>query len=127
MRTFVEQVQEQGRLDLIDDFVRPDFRDRTAAPGQPADRSGLTAVTMAVHAAFSDLRVEIVHCVADGDLVATHKVFRGRHTGEWFGLAPSGNTVDLRIIDMVRFQDGQWAEHWSVADITALLHPATAG
>ena len=126
MRYFIEQVQEKGRFELIEGLVRPDFRNHTVEPGQPADRAGIGETTAAMHQAFSGLRIEIVHCVGDGDLVATHKMFRGRHTGPWFGLRPSGNPVEFRVMDLVRFQDGQWAEHWAVADGVSLLRQTGA-
>ncbi|MEV6028466.1 ester cyclase [Streptomyces sp. NPDC052036] len=97
MPFFVEQVQEKGRLGLIDELVRSDFRNHTAEPGQRADREGVRETVVAMHEAFSGLRVEVLHCVCDGDLVATHKVFRGRHTGAWFGVPPSGNPVEFRV------------------------------
>ena len=84
----------------------------------------LTAAAM--HEAFSDLRIEILHCVGDGDLVATHKMFRGRHTGAWFGVPPSGHQVEFRVMDLVRYRDGQWAEHWAVADAVTLLRQTGA-
>ena len=126
MRLFVEQVQEQGRLELIDSLVRPDFRNRTVEPGQRDDRAGIAETTASMHEAFSDLRIEILHCVGDGDLVATHKMFRGRHTGAWFGVPPSGNQVEFRVMDLVRYRDGQWAEHWAVADGVSLLRQTGA-
>ncbi|MEY9930714.1 putative ester cyclase [Catenulispora sp. GP43] len=58
--------------------------------------------------------------------MATHKIFRGRHTGTWFGLPPSGNAVEFRVMDLVRFQDGLWVEHWAVADGVTLLRQAGA-
>jgi predicted ester cyclase len=79
-----------------------------------------------MHEAFADLRIEILHCVGDGALVATHKLFRGRHTGLWFGLPPSGRTVEFRVMDLVRFRDGRWAEHWAVADGVSLLRQVGA-
>jgi len=126
MRLFVEQVQEKGRLELIDGLVRPDFRNHTVEPGQRDDRAGIGETTASMHEAFSDLRIEILHCVGDGDLVATHKMFRGRHTGAWFGVPPSGNPVEFRVMDVVRYQDGQWAEHWAVADGVSLLRQTGA-
>ncbi|MDH6120129.1 putative ester cyclase [Kitasatospora sp. GAS204A] len=126
MRFFVEQVQERGRFELIDDLFHPDFRNRTAAPGQRDDRAAVRELMTALHEAFSDLRVEILHCVADGDLVATHKVFRGRHTGSWFGVPPSDRQVEFRVMDILRHQDGQWVEHWAVADGVSLLRQTGA-
>jgi predicted ester cyclase len=126
MRSFVEQVQEHGRFELIDELVRPDFRNHTVEQGQHDDRAGIGETVAAIHAAFSDLRIEIVHCVGDGDHVATHKMFRGRHTGSWFGVPPSGNAVEFRVMDLVRYRDGQWAEHWAVADALTLLRQTGA-
>lgn len=126
MRYFVDQVQEKGRLDLIDELVHPGFRNHTVEPGQREDREGMRATMAALHEAFSDLRVEVLHCVGDGDLVATHKIFRGRHTGAWFGVPPSGNPVEFRVMDLVRYQDGQLFEHWAVADAVSLLRQTGA-
>ncbi|WP_217166441.1 ester cyclase [Streptomyces sp. AC512_CC834] len=126
MRFFVEQVQHGGRLDLIDTLVHADYHNHTAESGQAADRAGVHATMTAMHAAFSDLTVRILHCVGDGDLVATHKVFRARHTGPWFGVAPSGKQVEFRVMDMVRYRDGRMAEHWAVADALSLLRQTGA-
>jgi hypothetical protein len=59
MRLFVGQVQEKGRLELIDGLVRPDFRNHTAGPGQRDDRAGIGEAIAAMHQAFSGLRVEM--------------------------------------------------------------------
>ena len=126
MRFFVEQVQERGRLELIEGLVRPEFRNRTVEPGQLDDRAGIGETVAAMHEAFSDLRIEILHCVGDGEFVATHKLFRARHTGPWFGRQPSGNPVEFRVMDLVRYRDGQWDEHWAVADAISLLRQTGA-
>lgn len=126
MRFFVEQVQHSGRLELIDTLVHTDYHNHTAEPGQRDDREGVRATMAALHAAFSDLTVRILHCVGDGDLVATHKVFRARHTGPWFGVRPSGSQVEFRVMDLVRFREGQMTEHWAVADALSLLRQTGA-
>ncbi|TDD17049.1 ester cyclase [Nonomuraea diastatica] len=126
MRFFVEQVQENGRFELIDTLVHADYRNHTAEPGQGNDREGVRATMVAMHAAFSDLIVRISHCVGDGDLVATHKMFRARHTGPWFDVPPSGNQVEFRVMDLVRYRDGQMVEHWAVADAMSLLRQTGA-
>ena len=120
-RVFVEQVQANGRFELIEALVHPEFRNHTVEPGQRNDRAGIGETVAAMHEAFSGLRVEIVHCFGAGELAATHKVFRGRHTGTWLGVPPSGNQVELRVMDLVSHHDGQWAEQWAVADAVSLL------
>ncbi|WP_370367454.1 ester cyclase [Catenulispora sp. GP43] len=56
----------------------------------------------------------------------THGERRGRHTGGWFGIPPSGNRVEFRVMDLVRYRDGKWAEHWAVADAVTLLRQTGA-
>ena len=126
MRFFVEVVQAKGRFELIDALARAEFRNHTVEPGQRDDRAGIGETVAAMHEAFSGLRVEILHCVGAGDLVATHKMFRGRHTGSWFGIPPSGNQVEFRAMDLVRYPDGQLAEHSAVADALSLLRETGA-
>ncbi|KUN46564.1 ester cyclase [Streptomyces olivochromogenes] len=126
MRYFVEQVQEKGHLGLIDELVHPGFRNHTVEPGQRDDRDGVRETMAALHEAFSNLRVEVLHCVGDGDLVATHKVFRATHTGSWFGIPPSGTRVEFRVMDLFRYRDGQLFEHWAVADTVNLLRQTGA-
>ena len=29
--------------------------------------------------------------------------------------------VEFRVMDLVRYRDGQWTEHWAVADAVSLL------
>jgi len=47
-------------------------------------------------------------------------------TGAWFGVPPSGNQVEFRVMDLVRYRDGLWAEHWAVADGVSLLRQTGA-
>lgn len=126
MRHFIEEVQGRGRVELIDSLVDSKFRNHTAMPGQSADRNGVRVATEALHDAFSDFRVEIVHCVGQGDTVATHKVFCGTHTGDWAGVAASGRPVEFAVMDFTRYRNGLWTDHWSVADGVALLQQVGA-
>jgi predicted ester cyclase len=78
-------------------------------------------VTVAIHAAFCGFEVEVLHCVGDGDLVASHKMFRGTHTGDRLGIAPSGNRFGFAVMDLVRCRYGRMVEHWAVADALGFL------
>jgi len=49
-------------------------------------------------------------------------VSSGTQTGEFMGLPASGKRVDVRLIDIMRFDhDGLVCEHWGVVDMLALL------
>jgi predicted ester cyclase len=65
--------------------------------------------------------VEIDELVADGDRVAVATTFTGTHSGELMGMAPTGRTVSVTGIDIVRVADGQIVEHRGLTDIVGLM------
>jgi predicted ester cyclase len=71
--------------------------------------------------------MQIEEQVAERDLVATRKTFRGTHLGDQWGLAPTGNRVQVEFIDIFRIRDGQLAEHWhhfDWGDLRSQMRPA---
>ena len=116
-RLFVEVLQNRGEIDRVEEFVRPDFENHTARPGSPPGPDGVSAGLAAFRAGFADHDAEVVHMVAEGDLVATYKTFTGTHTGEFLGISPTGRRVTIRVMDVVRYREGRIAEHWSVVDL----------
>jgi predicted ester cyclase len=59
--------------------------------------------------------------IAEGDKVATRKTFHGTHEGEFIGIPPSGKTVTMGLIDVVRISEGQVVEHWSIGDNLGMM------
>lgn len=119
-RRFVEVLQERGEIDRVDEFVRPDFVNHTGRPGNPSGPEGVRAGLAAFRAGFPDHDAEVVHLVAEGDLVATYKTFTGTHTGDFLGIPATGKRATIRVMDFVRYRDGRIAEHWSVIDLAGL-------
>jgi predicted ester cyclase len=58
---------------------------------------------------------------AQGDLVVTRWTFRGRHTGEVFGVPATGKPVTMSGVFIDRVEDGKIVEHWDEADVLGLL------
>ena len=119
-RLFVEVLQNQGEIDRVDEFVRPDFENHTARPGSPSGPEAVRSGLAAFRAGFPDHDAEVVHMVAEGDLVATYKTFTGTHTGEFLGIPATGRRATIRVMDVVRYRDGRIAEHWSVVDLAGV-------
>ena len=125
-RGFVRVVQDEGRLDRVDDFVRADFVDHSLPPGMPGGQAGVRAVLGMIREAFPDHDAAVVHMVAEGDLVATYKTFTGTHRGDFFGVPATGRRATIRVMDFVRYDDGAIAEHWNVVDVAGLMAQLTA-
>ena len=121
VRRFVDEVQSGGNISLIDEICSPEFVNHSAPPGVPADCEGIKIVTAMFRGAFPDSYFTVEDMIAEGDKVATRKTFHGTHEGEFMGIPPSGRSVSMGLIDVVRIDDGRVVEHWSVGDSIGLM------
>ena len=73
-------------------------------------------------AAFPNLRMEPEDILASGDKVVARVRATGTHEGELIGMPATGRSVDVQLIDIMRFdEDGLVAEHWGVVDVLAMM------
>jgi len=71
--------------------------------------------------ALSKLTVTIHDQIAEGDKVTTRKTISGVHTGTLLGIRATGREVSISVIDIVRVEDGRYAEHWGVNTLPNVL------
>jgi steroid delta-isomerase-like uncharacterized protein len=121
VRRFVDEVQSGGNTDLIDAICSAEFVNHSAPPGLPADLEGIKILTAMFRGAFPDSYFTVEDMIAEGDKVVTRKTFHGTHEGEFMGIPPSGRTVNVSLIDVVRISDGRVVEHWSVGDNLGMM------
>ena len=108
--------------------MAPDFVNRTAVGGMSPDRAAMLATFNGVlRPAFPDLRVEIHDQIAEGDRVTTRKTIHGTHTGRLQDIEPTGKTVAIQVIDIVRLRDGQYVEHWGINTLPVVLAQLRSG
>ena len=61
--------------------------------------------------------MEPENVLASGDKVVARVRATGTHEGELMGMPATGTSVDVQLIDIMRFdEDGLVAEHWGVVD-----------
>ena len=121
VRRFVDEVQSGGNTELIDEICSAEFVNHSASPSLPADREGIKILTTMFKGAFPDSYFTVEDMIAEGDKVVTRKTFHGTHEGEFMGIPPSGRTVTVSLIDVVRISDGLAVEHWSVGDNLGMM------
>ncbi len=128
VRRFVEEVQSQHRLDLVDELFDPDYIDHAVPVGMPpAQGTGYFKqfFTMMLQA-MPDARATIHDQIAEGDKVTTRKTFHGTHQGEFMGIPPTGKEVELLVIDIFRVTGGKLSEHWGTWDRLSILEQIEA-
>lgn len=118
----IEEVFNQGKISLLDDFLAPGFVEHEELPpGIPSGREGVKQLFSLFRSAFPDLKVKIDDTIADGDKVVIRCTWSGTHKGEFMGIPPTGKSVSFGVIDIVRFADGKAVEHWGQMDSMRMM------
>jgi len=116
------EVFAQGRTDVIDEVLAPDFIDHgTIPPGFPTGPDCVKAFVAVVRNAFPDLTITIDHAIDEGDFVALHITASATMKGEFAGMPPSGKHATWEAVHISRFVNGKVAEHWVVQDQLGML------
>jgi predicted ester cyclase len=119
VRRFIEAYNQQN-LDSLDEFVAQDYVDHT---NQIRGLESLKQLMNMGIKAVPDWHETIEDIIAEGDKVWVRLAYTGTHTGEGFGLAPTGNKITAMAVDIYRIVNGKLAEYWNVTDRLALLKP----
>jgi predicted ester cyclase len=100
-------------------------------PLQMLEESSWREQIAAFHSAFPDLTATIDEQMAGGQRVMTRVTFRGNHTGDLFGLQPTGKSIELSMVELHTWKDGQLADLWNtfhpvliLAQLGAIAPPA---
>jgi len=116
------EVFSQGRLDVVDEIVAPDYTEHISPPpGIPAGREGLKAIVSALRKGFPDLTYRVDLQIAEGDFVAGYVTVNGTHKGEVFGMPATGKHAEWTESHIVKMANGKITEHWGVIDQLGML------
>lgn len=109
-------------VDRISEVLAADFVEREATPGLAPTREGVMEFFRMYVAAFPDLRFEAQDVLSSGDKVVARARVTGTHRGEFMGMPATGKSVDVQLIDIIRFgDDGLAHEHWGVFDALTMM------
>jgi C-1 hydroxylase len=89
--------------------------------GEDLSRETVAAAMAGLMQSFPGLTFEVHEMIAEGDKVASLITLHATHTGEFMGVPPTGRTLEVTMMGLIRIVDGQVVEHWGAADGLALL------
>ena len=116
-----------GDIDGFGDCVADDFVEHEEMPGLEPSKEGVKQLFHMYRAAFPDLRMEAQDIIASGDKVVARVRATGTQRGEFMGIPATGKSVDVQLIDIIRFgDDGLAHEHWGVFDALAMMQQLEA-
>jgi ketosteroid isomerase-like protein len=75
-----------------------------------------------LYEAFPDYHSQIEEQTGEGDFVVTRCTITGTHTGDFFGIAPTGKRISMNQVVYYRLHAGKVIEIWGINDELGLLH-----
>jgi predicted ester cyclase len=116
------EVFSQGRLEVVDEILTPDFKEHSQLPpGLPGGREGVKALASQLRKGFPDLTYRVDLQIAEGDFVAAYLTVSGTHKGEVFGMPATGKHAEWPETHIVKMVNGKITEHWGIADQVGML------
>jgi steroid delta-isomerase-like uncharacterized protein len=116
-RRFVTEIVNGRNYDLAEELFTADYTRHD--PDTPADEEGPAPFAESLkqlHDAFPDGEVHVGESIAEDDLVAIEGTITGTHEGDFKGIEPTQQTIEIPGIAMQRIRDGQIAETWATWD-----------
>lgn len=119
-RRLIEEVWNQGKLDLIDELVDPNYTGRDPMLGAH-NREGFRESVKAYRAAFPDLKIEAATMVGEGNFVCTRWTSSGTHRGPFMGMPATGKSSVGTGINFAEIRNGKLFSDFQEFDSLSLL------
>jgi len=110
-----------GNIAVAVETFAEDALDHDPAPGQAPGRAGFEQFFTELTTAFPDAHIAPAHLVADDEHVSIAYTLTGTHKETFNGIAPTGRTIEVRGLQIGRFEDGKIVERWGSSDELGIL------
>jgi steroid delta-isomerase-like uncharacterized protein len=111
-----------GDIDGFGDLLADNFVEHEETPGLAPTKEGVLEFFRMYRAAFPDLQMRPEEVLVSGDKTVIRASVTGTHQGELMGMPPTGKSVDVKLIDIMQFDDaGMIREHWGLVDMLTMM------
>ena len=117
VRRWYEEVLSTGDLDALEQIISPDYVQLYDGVPQLSGWDGARQHVQSVRRLYADLTVTIDRQIAEGDWVASQLTMRGRHAGELVGIAPTGQVIEVKGVNVDQVKDGRIVAHDGAANL----------
>ena len=111
----------QGKSNLLDDACASDWQDIPLAPGQGSGPDGMKKLMPMFLAAFPDMKIVIHEIVGSHGRAGVRASITGTHRGAIFGVAPTGQTVDIALHEFHHLRNDKITHTWHLEDWFGML------
>lgn len=109
-----------GDTSNASEFIHPDYfnHESQASPerAKPRGPAEFKDTVEKLHSAFSNLHYKELELIASDDQVVLLMIVSGKHTGNFFGIEPTGRDFSYKAAHFLRMQEGKIREHKAIRD-----------
>lgn len=121
VRSYIEEVWTRGNLDAVDIYLGPNYRRHLSPTLEPLSLDDQKQRLAGFRSSFPDVEITIEDVYSEDNYVIFRSTMRGTHKGVFQGIAPTGKTITVTLIDIIRVENGKFIEHWGGPDLYDLL------
>lgn len=119
---FFTDMLGKANWSLANDLLAPEIIMHHPSSPQPvAGVENVVGFLGAFRAGFPDMTMKVELAFGDGEMVAVRWCMSGTHSAVLFGIPPSGKSVSVSGISLLRFSDGKVVEDWVSEDSLGLM------
>jgi len=107
-----QEAYNAADYDALDEVVAADVLTPNMISTMPRGLEGAKLVHQKTLIGMPDYHTTIEDLIAEGDKVVARVAMTGTHTGDFYGIPPTGKRINVTGIYIVRIADGKIVEHW---------------
>ena len=107
-----QEAYNTADYDALAEVISADVSTPNMISSMPRGLEGAKLVHQKTLTGMPDYHTAIEDLIAEGDKVVARVRITGTHTGDFYGIPPTGKHIDLSGIYIVRIVEGKIVEHW---------------
>jgi serine phosphatase RsbU (regulator of sigma subunit) len=121
-RRYLEEAWNQSNLEVVDQIFDRYISHQPNGSVHERGPEDVKRFVSEFRSAFPDLRLIIEEQIAEGDKVVSRGTIRGTHQGEFRGMAPTDEEMEIPGMAVFRFsEEGKVVESWDSYDQLSLM------
>jgi predicted ester cyclase len=120
--TAVSAAWDAGKVDEFDKYISANSIDHNLMPGQEPGLAGMKKMAAGMKVGFPDEKSTIEAMYVDSNILVARTSMTGTNSGPMMGMpATNKKMTDVMGIDIVRWENGKFVEHWGLFDMHAMM------
>jgi len=119
----ISDAWDAGKADEFGKYIAVDMKENDAMPGAKPGLAGMQDMAKMMKVSFPDMKSTIEDMRVDGDVITVRFKVSGTNSGPMMGGMPATNKKmsGVQGIEMMRWQNGKFVEHWGVFDAMQMM------